>query len=81
MVGFGEQNHDHASLTFFTAVTKKIFKDYIVKIQNWWLDLVNKIIIMLLLLIFIADVTKKCKFGEKIVKILVYIFRIGGCIW
>ena len=52
VVGFGGQDYNHASLIFIAAVTKNVnFLIEILKIlnlylQNWWLDLVRKIIMM-----------------------------------
>ena len=62
MVGFGEQDHNHAYLIFITAVTNKIFKiseNSKLVVGSGEQDYNHAS------LIFIAAVTKKCKFGLK----------------
>ena len=72
MVGFGEQDYNHASFIFITAVTNNIFKiseNSTLEVGSGGRDYNHASLIL------IADVTKSVNLGEKIVKILSLYFQ------
>mgnify|MGYP001349850428 CR=1 FL=1 len=72
MVGFGEQDYNHASLIMITAVTYKIFKiseNLKLVVGSGEQDYNHAS------LLFIADVTKNVNLVKKIMKILSLYFQ------